>query len=211
MTWDRLAKLAKILQFGRPRTSDRLESGFAKCQHATSSKWVILMSDSSVIAIMAAVGILLTGTVTADAKAFASAIQQPDRNGLIEFARSNPDSQFAPDALLLAAVDKVGRQQDKGVSEANGNLTCQLWIDRIDAKTAKVRWSIKGAVSASIIPLGIEGAVPATGEETVQFDSRVRIYMTARDANGNETSCWVSLGSPALEEDSLVDKIVVSV
>ena len=173
--------------------------------------WVVRMSDSSVIAITAAVGILLTGTVTADAKAFASAVQQPDRSGLVEFARSNPESQFAPDALLLAALDKVGRQQDKAVSEANEALTCQLWIDRVDDRTAKVRWSIKGAVSASIIPLNIGGNVPATGEKIVQFDNRIRVYLVARDAEGNETSCWVSLGSVAQEKKSLSDKMVVSV
>jgi hypothetical protein len=153
------------------------------------------MSETSVIAILAAVGIILTGTVSADAKAFALAIQNTEQDALVQFVREYPESQFAPDALLLAAIDNVGRLHDSAVSEDNDALTCELWIDRVDDNYAIVRWSIRGAETVSIYPLGIDGTAPADGEKKVSLDSQLRVLLRAHDAAGNEVSCWVSLGS----------------
>ena len=141
------------------------------------------------------VGILVSGTVTADASALAQAVQRTDRSALLEFVRAHPESKFAPDALLLAAIDNVGRLHSSDTSDKNASLSCELWIERIDDGSAKVRWVIKGAKSASIYPLGISGEMPTSGEKTVALDDILRVLLTAHDKVGNEVSCWVSLGS----------------
>jgi hypothetical protein len=159
------------------------------------------MSNASIVAILAALGIIVTGAITPDARAFAAAVRSTDSAALVRFARSYPESQFAPDALLVAAQDAKGREYDKAVSSVNGNLTCELWIERVEGGEAKVRWSISGASEAGLMPLNSKGTLPASGERTVKLEGLARVFLKVRDSSGNEASCWVTTNGSAKSDD----------
>lgn len=60
------------------------------------------MSKTSVLAILATVGIVFSGQLTPDAVAFAKAVQSGDELLLNRFVKQYPDSRFAKDAMKLA-------------------------------------------------------------------------------------------------------------
>ena len=60
------------------------------------------MSKSSIVAILASVGLTLLGPMTSDAQAFARAILSGDDAQLLRFAQQNPDSVYKNDAIRLA-------------------------------------------------------------------------------------------------------------
>jgi len=60
------------------------------------------MSKTSILAILASVGVIFTGQVTADTVAFAKAVQSGDELVLMRFAKQYPDSAHRDDALRLA-------------------------------------------------------------------------------------------------------------
>ncbi|MEQ1519490.1 MAG: hypothetical protein ABL931_23695, partial [Usitatibacteraceae bacterium] len=60
------------------------------------------MSKTSIIAILASVGVIFTGQVTQDVIAFAKAVQSGDEFVLKRFAQQNPDSPFVGDAIRVA-------------------------------------------------------------------------------------------------------------
>ena len=60
------------------------------------------MSKTSILAILASVGVIFTGQVTADAVTFAKAVLSGDELVLKRFAKQNPDSPFAGDAIRVA-------------------------------------------------------------------------------------------------------------
>jgi hypothetical protein len=155
------------------------------------------MSDTSVIAILASVGIILAGTVTADAAALAGAVQKGDPFALEQFVKQYPESQLAPDALWLAAEVTKDKTEDSAVSSENPNLRCELTISRQSEGKALVTWQMSGAVSASLKALGFKKgvAIPTRGSKEVDFDGYVRIHLTAKDAAGNEVKCSVILHS----------------
>jgi len=62
------------------------------------------MSRTSILAILASVGITLLGPVTGDTEAFARAILSGDDNQLLRFAQQNPDSAHKKDAIRLACT-----------------------------------------------------------------------------------------------------------
>lgn len=155
------------------------------------------MSDTSVIAILASVGIVLAGTVTAEATALAVAVQAGDPLALEHFVRQYPESPLAPEALWLAAEVSHDRTSDSAKSTANPDLSCTLTIARQTDGKALVTWQMSGASSASLQPLGFrKGAViPVGGSKLVDFDDYLRVRLTARDAAGNEIECAVILNS----------------
>ncbi|RYE08107.1 MAG: hypothetical protein EOP22_14985 [Hyphomicrobiales bacterium] len=155
------------------------------------------MSDTSVIAILASVGIILAGTVTADAAALAGAVQRGDPLALEQFVQQYPESQLAPDALWLAAEVSKDRTEDSAQSDENPALTCGLTIARLTEGRALVTWEMTGATSAALKSLGFKKgvAIPAQGSKEVDFDGYLRIFLTARDAAGNEVKCSVILHS----------------
>lgn len=158
------------------------------------------MSDTSIVAILASVGILLTGTVTADAAALASAVQAGTPDQLVGFVRQNPESDYAPDALLVAARLSAGRLESTATSTENPDLMCRLTIERVGDK-AVVRWSSTGASAIGLHPLGFPAgsAIPAAGEKTIPAVDFKRIIMTAVDAQGNKVKCIVFLGGAEID------------
>lgn len=156
------------------------------------------MSDTSVIAILASVGILLAGTVTADAAALAAAIQQGDPVALEQFVRQHPESQWAPDALLLVADITNDRPTDSARSSVNPDLACSLTITRSTEGKATVTWQMSGAASAVLTPLGFKkGApIPLTGSKEIDYDGKyLRAVLIVKDIDGNEVKCSVVLNS----------------
>ena len=155
------------------------------------------MSDTSVIAILASVGIILAGTVTADAAALAGAIQRDDPLALEQFVSQYPESLLAPDALWLAAETTHDRPIDSVQSTENPDLKCALTIVRQQDGKALVTWEMSGATSAVLRPLGFKkgSAIPTAGSKVIDFDSYLRVGLTAMDAAGNEIKCAVILNS----------------
>ena len=68
------------------------------------------MSRTSILAIMAGVGVIFSGVVTTDSVAFARAIQSGEPELLNRFAKQFPDSEYRDDAIRLASctVNWVG-------------------------------------------------------------------------------------------------------
>jgi hypothetical protein len=68
------------------------------------------MSRTSVLAILAGVGVIFSGVVTTDSVAFARAVQSGESDLLTRFAKQYPDSEYRDDALRLASctVNWVG-------------------------------------------------------------------------------------------------------
>jgi hypothetical protein len=81
------------------------------------------MSKTSVIAILAAAGIVLAGPVSVDAMALAKAIEEGSRSAFVQFLREHPDSRFVSDAIILASTTAPGKSGDSasGVSGTPGN------------------------------------------------------------------------------------------
>ena len=159
------------------------------------------MSDTSIIALLASVGILLTGTITADAAALASAVKAGTPDELVGFVRANPESEYAPDALLMAARLSEGRLESTAASAANPELTCKLTIQRVGDDKAVVRWSSTGAAAIGLHPLGFAAgsAVPAAGEKTIPAVDFQHITMTLMDKQGNKVKCTVFLGGAEID------------
>lgn len=155
------------------------------------------MSDTSVLAILASVGIFLAGTVTADAAALASAIQQGDPSALEDFVVQYPDSSLAPDALWLAAEVTNDKLTDSQVSSGNPELACTLTIRKLDNGTAEVSWTMSGAKTATLTPLGFKKGqpVPKKGTKTIPHGKYLRVGLIAEDGNGNKVECSVVLSS----------------
>jgi hypothetical protein len=61
------------------------------------------MSRTSILAILAGVGITFSGVMSEDAMAFAKAVQSANDSQLIRFANQHPASPYHSDALRLAA------------------------------------------------------------------------------------------------------------
>jgi hypothetical protein len=68
------------------------------------------MSRTSILAIMAGVGVIFSGVATTDSVAFARAVQSGEPELLTRFAKSFPDSEYRDDAIRLASctVNWVG-------------------------------------------------------------------------------------------------------
>ncbi|MEP7240389.1 MAG: hypothetical protein ABI697_05850 [Devosia sp.] len=156
------------------------------------------MSDTSVIAILASVGILLAGAVTADAAALASAVQQGTPTALENFVRANPASALAPDALWLAADLSTDRLDSSATSSENPALTCKLSMTH-DGKSATVDWTIAGATKVSIVPLGFkkDSKIPLKGSKSIDFDGYLLVTLIAEDAEGHQVKCSVIAQSNA--------------
>lgn len=74
------------------------------------------MSRSSVIAILAAAGIVYTGPLTSDVIALARAIVSSDNSQVDAFVQQFPESTLAPSAIRLAV-----NHRGKGSSGNNGD------------------------------------------------------------------------------------------
>lgn len=155
------------------------------------------MSETSVIAILASVGIFLAGSVTADASALASAVQQGTPEALENFVYQFPDSTLAPDALWLAAEASYDKPSANATSSENPDLTCSLNISRTSDGKATVTWTMTGATKASIEPLGYKkgSAIPQKGSKSISVDGYTMVTLIAQDAKGNSVKCTVVLGS----------------
>jgi hypothetical protein len=161
------------------------------------------MSDTSIVAILASVGIMLTGTVTADAAALASAIQLGKPADLVGFVAENPDSEYAPDALLVASQILLGRLDDEDASTVNPSLTCRLSIAIGADGRAIVSWTSTGAIGMGISPLKFPEGIPASGERVLSAAEFLRFDMTVKDAAGNSAQCWVALPGKSIDTNSL--------
>jgi hypothetical protein len=163
------------------------------------------MSDTSVIAILASVGIILAGTVTTDAAALAGAVQRGDPLALQDFVRQYPESPLAPDALWLAAEVVNDRPTDSAQSTDNPNLTCKLTIVRSSEGKALVTWEMTGATSASLQPLSFKKGtpIPAQGSKEIDLDGFLRVSLEVRDGAGNSVECSVILHSRDYELDDI--------
>ncbi len=161
------------------------------------------MSDTSVIAILASVGIVLAGTVSADATALALAVQQDEPSALIGFVQQYPESRLAPDALLLASEVSNDKTDDSATSTENPAFSCKLSIRR-DGNKASVTWAIAGASSISLHPLGFRKgqAIPTKGEQTVDFDNYIRVSLVAKDSAGHELKCSVLLNTTKIDDNA---------
>jgi hypothetical protein len=62
------------------------------------------MSRTSILAILASVGIVAVGPFTQDTEAFARAILSKDDAQLLRFAQQFPDSSYRNDAIRLACA-----------------------------------------------------------------------------------------------------------
>lgn len=72
------------------------------------------MSRTSILAILAGAGVTFLGSATADAIAFARAIQTADETQLVRFAKEFPDSAYKNDALKLADASCIGNWVNAG-------------------------------------------------------------------------------------------------
>jgi hypothetical protein len=163
------------------------------------------MSETSIIAILASVGILVAGTASADAAALADAVQRGTPDKLVEFAKSFPDSRLAPDALYLAAELSMGRPDDSATSSVNSALSCSLTITRGADGKSTVRWATTGAAGIGLYPYGSGGGLGASGELDVSAGDFARVDMVVADEAGNKIRCWVSLGGSSPNIKSLSD------
>ena len=77
------------------------------------------MSRATVVAILAAAGVILYGPLTSDAIALARAIDSGDASSLVRFAQENPQSQYAPKAIELA-VNQNGKGADGNSGKGRG-------------------------------------------------------------------------------------------
>lgn len=68
------------------------------------------MTRTSILAILAGVGVIFSGVVTGDSVAFARAVQSGEPDALNRFAKQFPDSEYRDDAVRLASctVNWVG-------------------------------------------------------------------------------------------------------
>lgn len=68
------------------------------------------MTRTSILAILAGVGVIFSGVVTGDSVAFARAVQSGEPDALNRFAKQFPDSEYRDDAVRLATctVNWVG-------------------------------------------------------------------------------------------------------
>lgn len=64
------------------------------------------MNRGSLLTILAGAGVLVYGTLTPDAVAFARALQSENPSALMQFADQNRDSPLAPKAIKLAKEQK---------------------------------------------------------------------------------------------------------
>lgn len=163
------------------------------------------MSETSVIAILASVGILLSGTVSADAAALASAVKVGLPDNLVEFVKEFPESKLAPDALLLASQLSLGKAEDNKVSSSDPRLTCNMRVARSADGKAVVSWETTGAAAMGLSPYGFpEDVGPSpSGQLTFDADDFTRFAMTVMDAAGNRLVCWVSLAGEDIDLNSL--------
>jgi hypothetical protein len=84
------------------------------------------MSRTSILAILAGVGVIYSGQVTTDSVAFARAVQSGESELLTRFAKQFPDSEYRDDAIRLASctVNWVGGVCDGQVDiKRNGTGT----------------------------------------------------------------------------------------
>lgn len=155
------------------------------------------MSETSVVAILASVGIFLAGSVTADASALASAVQQGTPEALENFVYQFPDSTLAPDALWLAAEASYDKPSASATSSENPDLTCSLNISRTSDGKATVTWTMTGASKAFIEPLGYKkgSSIPQKGSKSISVDGYTMVTLIAQDAKGNTVKCTVVLGT----------------
>ncbi len=176
------------------------------------------MSDTSVFAILASVGIILGGTVTADASALASAVNQGTPHHLVEFVREHPESQYAPDAIMLAAILSQSRLEDYAVSAANPDLTCRIVLEVIDEETAILKWKVTDAVALGLFPANLLSGRPmaSEGERPVSLAETKLITLIAKDAAGNSVRCAVhvvheSIGLESLSTPNDETPLIVSI
>lgn len=73
------------------------------------------MDRSRIAAILASVGLTMSGPMTADAMAMARAVSSGDSSALKSFAREYPQSPYA------RAAAQLGNQNGKGANGNNGN------------------------------------------------------------------------------------------
>lgn len=153
------------------------------------------MSETSIVAILASVGIVLAGTAGADAAVLASAVQSGLPDELVAFVAEHPESRLAPEALLLASQISLGRPEDAATSRVNPDLYCKLRITRTTEGKALVSWESTGASALGLVPLGIAAGteMPASGQQEIEGGDFAQVTMTAMDAAGNRIRCWVAL------------------
>lgn len=171
------------------------------------------MSDTSIFAILSSVGIMLVGTVTSDAAALAAAVNQGTVAPLVDFVRQHPDSHYAPDAILLAAILSQSRLEDYQVSDANPDLTCRIVLEVIDDETAILKWQVTDAVAIGLFPANLLAGQPlaSQGERPVSLAETSLITLIAKDAAGNSVRCAVHVVHKATSLESLAtpnDEIV---
>ncbi len=155
------------------------------------------MSETSVLAILASVGIFIAGSVTADAAALAVAVQEQTPSALENFVYQYPESSLAPDALWLAAEISHDKLSDTAKSTENENLSCTVTIARQGGGKAVVTWTITGAAKALLDPLGFKKGshIPMTGTKTIDAGDYTRVDITAIDKDGHVIKCNVVLSS----------------
>lgn len=157
------------------------------------------MSDTSIFAILASVGIMIGGTVTAEAAALAAAVNQGHVAPLVDFVRQHPESRYTPDAILLAAVLSSSRLEDYAVSDANPDLTCRIVLEVIDDETGILKWEVTDAVAIGLFPTNLLAGQPmgSRGERPVSLADIKLVTLIARDAAGNSVRCAVNVVQPA--------------
>ena len=85
------------------------------------------MNKGSLLTILAGAGVLVYGTLTPDAVAFARALQSENPSALMQFADQNRDSPLAPKAIKLAKEQKgkwwcpPDRRMPDGTCEGRGS------------------------------------------------------------------------------------------
>jgi hypothetical protein len=72
------------------------------------------MSRTSILAILASVGVTFAGTATADAVAFARAIQSSDADQLLRFTKLYPESIYRNEAIKIADKTCIGNWVNAG-------------------------------------------------------------------------------------------------
>ena len=84
------------------------------------------MNRGSILSILAGAGVLIYGTLTPDAVAFARALQSENPSALLTFADQHRDSPLAPKAIRLAKDQKgiwcpPDRRMPDGTCEGRGS------------------------------------------------------------------------------------------
>jgi hypothetical protein len=133
----------------------------------------------------------------------------------VDFVRQHPDSEYTPDAIMLAAILSQSRLEDYAISDANPDLTCRIVLEVIDDETAILKWQVTDAVAIGLFPANLLSGQPmgSRGERPVSLADTKLITLIAKDAAGNSVRCAVHVAhkSTALESLATPNDEIVSI